>query len=401
MKGLHFILALFIFSVSRGQIEYAKSVILDSIPISNNTSETFALYLPAKYEINKPSPVVFIFDPSARGKAGLISFLKASEKYGYILIGSNTTKNGPYDKNIEVAVRLFDHVFSNFKVDSQQVFLSGFSGGSRLASRIALLSDDITGVVACGAGFPNDVGFMPRTSKFLYAGICGNRDMNYSEMMNLHPFLKSIGQPYTIFTYDGDHTWPPSEEIVKAFDWLTVQLHKKGKIPLTPEGLKEYYGKEYTTAIKAKNDTNVLQSVEDFERIQSTYKDLYETDSIQELLTKIKKNKLYKATLNSLEKALEAEKALTQKYVDRISSDLDELNENNLKWWAKELEKLKKKYFSGDEEIQKMIHRLRFKVFAYLYSRANTSLATEVNKAQLRYSRKIIELLKATSPKNN
>lgn len=382
------------FFFSWSQEKYTKGVILDSISVVNNPEETFALYLPKTYKRDRPTPILLIFDPSARGKSGLAPFLSTSEKYGYILVCSNNSRNGPVDKNIPIASRLFDHLFSIFNIDEKQVFLSGFSGGSRLASRIALLSDDITAVVGCGAGFSADARFLTKHSRFLYAGICGSRDMNYSEMIGLTPFLEYLGQPFTIQTYDGNHRWPPPEEIEKAFDWINVQLYKQKIITLTSNTLKELYEKSYISAVRNKN--NYLQVAEDFERIQSAYSDIFETDSITDKLKTIKKNKGYKTASKSLANALEQEKNLTKTYVERITLDLKNIDEKNLNWWRKELEKLKKRHQNEDEEMRKMIDRLRFKIFAYLYERANPNLNNNINNLQLNYSKKIIGLLKAT-----
>ena len=53
-----------------------------------------------QYEPEKPSPAIFIFEPMARGKIGIQPFISAAEQYGYILICSNNSKNGPYDLNL-------------------------------------------------------------------------------------------------------------------------------------------------------------------------------------------------------------------------------------------------------------------------------------------------------------
>ena len=66
--------------------------------------------------------------------------------------------------------------------------LSGFSGGSRLACAIASLTDQFTGVIACGTGFPQIPEYIPSFQKYAYVGLCGNRDFNYSKMIKNKTF---------------------------------------------------------------------------------------------------------------------------------------------------------------------------------------------------------------------
>ena len=96
-----------------------KGVILDSIWIDHKPGESFSLYLPTQYEAEKAAPAIFIFEPMARGKVGIQPFIKTAEQYGFILICSNDSKNGPYAANYTVANNLFPKVFSMLKIDQK------------------------------------------------------------------------------------------------------------------------------------------------------------------------------------------------------------------------------------------------------------------------------------------
>ena len=106
-------------SFSQNEI-FMKGSIIDSVFINDKSGESFALYLPAKYDSSINSPIVFIFDPAARGKTGIEPFIRAAEEYGYILICSNDSKNGPYNINYDIANRLFSKVLNQFKIDEKK-----------------------------------------------------------------------------------------------------------------------------------------------------------------------------------------------------------------------------------------------------------------------------------------
>jgi len=118
--------------------------VIDSVPVISTTDETFAIYLPSSFNKNELSPIVFIFDPAARGAVGLSSFIDSSEKYGYILVCSNNSKNGPYERSFNLANNLFNHIFKKFNIDQSNMYLAGFSGGSRLVSTIAVLTNNFS-----------------------------------------------------------------------------------------------------------------------------------------------------------------------------------------------------------------------------------------------------------------
>ena len=177
-------------------------VITDSIPIEASAEESFALYLPETYDADIAFPIIFIFDPGGRGKTGLTPFIEAAKKYQLILVCSNNSRNTAYNENFAIADRWFNEVFTRFKIDQNRLYAAGFSGGSRLASAIGVISGAFKGVVGCGAAFSSNPGQMPYASDhFYYAGLVGKLDMNYQEMIQAGQWLNKIGLPNEIITF--------------------------------------------------------------------------------------------------------------------------------------------------------------------------------------------------------
>lgn len=394
------LLLLFVFLLSCctwGQSEYETGNIIDSIAVADSDNETFALYLPKSFSPEKLSSIVFIFEPVGRGKIGIYPFIKASEKYGHILVCSNNARNGSYNRNFGISNRLFNHIFIRFGINKDLVFLSGFSGGARLAATIASLSDNITGVIGCGAGLSTQAAHMPYNADFLYAGICGNRDMNYIEMLELMPFLERLKFRKTLVTYDAGHSWPPQEKILEAFNWLQVELHKKSITVSEKETLKELYVTNYESAEhKLKNGESLL-ALEDFNRLKQGFGSIYNLDSITTKIKSIRNLSEYKRSAKNKSKAISSEKELTASYFERINKELAAPESANINWWSKEFQKLKKQYLKGESETKKMIERVRYKIFASLYERNDSDINPDSIEKQRAYSRGIIALLKESS----
>ncbi|WP_271765105.1 hypothetical protein [Aquimarina algiphila] len=379
-------------ALGNAQEAFEIGKIIDSVKISESTKETFALYLPLSFDHTQSSSIVYIFDPAARGKVGIKPFIEASEKYNYILVCSNNNRNGSYERNFDITDRLFDFVFSNFKIRENQIFLAGFSGGSRLASAIATLTNKIEGVIACGAGFSNNPGHVPSTQKFSYAAICGNEDMNYLELINTKRYLQRLNFKNTLITYNGNHRWPPEKEILKAFDWLEIQAYKKGKKVKTEEQIYESYQYNYKIALEAEKHERRLQAIENYERILATYQSFYDLDSIKTKLKSLKKDKLYIKTINSLSKVLEEEIKQTDKFNLRFSEDYKTPKKVNFSWWERELGKLRKLENSKDSEIQKMGMRMRYKIFAQAYEKSDPSI-NKTNELEKQFCNRICKMI--------
>ncbi len=379
-----------------GQSAYEKGVIQDSIPVSGTTNESFALYLPDGFQQNELSSIVFIFEPAARAAIGIRPFIPAAEKYGHILVCSNNSRNGSYERNFSIANNLFAHVFSHFNIKEDTMFLAGFSGGSRLACAIASLSNQFSGVIACGAGFPNVPGYKPSTQEYSYVGLVGDRDMNYKEMLKDKDFLRLMKFNSTLITYDGDHSWPPPEQITRAFHWLYLQTLKKNPSE-NPNEILGFYLEAYKRIEEFKGDNKLLRLAEQYERTSKTFNDFIVVDSLVQQRQKLLISKAYKKQANSFSDILTLEEKIGKKLHARMTTDFENPKKANFGWWKKELSKLDALHEKGDAETQNMVYRIKFDVFARAYSRKNTMLFEE-NTEQLALADQFIALISKKKP---
>ncbi|TAI47612.1 hypothetical protein [Flagellimonas allohymeniacidonis] len=361
------------FTSTKAQTDLKKGVVLDSIRVSGTTDETFALYLPSSYDPQGLSPIVFIFEPAARGAIGIQPFIATSEKRGHILVCSNNSRNAPYERNFKIANALFNHIFTHFSIKEDEMYVSGFSGGARLAAAIATLTDQFAGVIGCGAGFSGVPGHTPSIQKYAYVGLCGDRDMNYKEMVKNKEFLSLMELKSTLITYDGEHQWPPSEQIERAFDWLYLQKVITTR-PLTKVAVRPYYQADVKILEALSQGENKLLLAEQYERMLEDYAGLLPLDSLETVQKELLSSPVHKKQLASLEGALQTERKLIGKLVKQLQTDLENPNKVNFGWWEKEVAKLTRIAKDGDEETQKMVFRVKFDLFVRAYSRKNAFL---------------------------
>ena len=81
-----------------------KGRVTDTVICRNDSTQGFALYLPAGYTQEKPFPCIYFFDAHARGAMPVSAYKSIAEKYGFVLVGSNISKNGiPWPATNEAA----------------------------------------------------------------------------------------------------------------------------------------------------------------------------------------------------------------------------------------------------------------------------------------------------------
>src|SRR3954465_510325 len=205
--------------------------VIDKVTCTKTPTQSYAVYLPSTYSPARAWPILYAFDPGARGPLPVERFREAAEKYGWIIVGSNNSKNGSIQQSNDAWVAMWDDTHERFAIDSQRVYAAGFSGGARVAIYFALLCRDcIAGVIACGAGFPQ--GIQPSSDlRFKIFGVAGVDDFNFLELRDLDAALTRAGVGHVIDSFEGRHDWPPASEATVAISWMELEAMKADKRP--------------------------------------------------------------------------------------------------------------------------------------------------------------------------
>jgi poly(3-hydroxybutyrate) depolymerase len=83
---------------ARGQaLDLPRATIVESVACADDPDETYALYLPSDYTIDREWSLLLAFHPGARGRAMVETYRAAAERYGFVVAASNTSRNGPWD----------------------------------------------------------------------------------------------------------------------------------------------------------------------------------------------------------------------------------------------------------------------------------------------------------------
>ena len=246
---------------------FPTGTIIPKVTCSASPEQTYTLYLPSNYSPTKKWPIIYVFDPGARGQLAVETIRAAAEKYGYILAGSNNSRNGSTTKSMEAANAIWMDTQKRLSLDERRRYVAGMSGGARFATGVALTCQDcIAGVIANAAGFPNSPTF-PTNIKFVFFGSVGDEDFNYFEFVDLRKKLDKIQARYRIRTFAGPHGWAPPETWLEALNWMDMQAMLAGTLPRDEQRIQKtiHDEVEQAQALESKNDplaaSHLLQSI--------------------------------------------------------------------------------------------------------------------------------------------
>src|SRR6476646_8364363 len=183
----------------------APGTVHGSVATLADASNSYALYLPSAYSPAKRWPLLLVFDPFARGEVSVKLFHEAAEKYGFIVVGSNNSKNFE-DPSAAIRV-LWADVKERYAVDPRRIYTAGLSGGARVASTVALACRNcIAGVIANSAGLPNGAA-TPGPEAADWFLVAGTTDFNYPEQLHLKESFDARKVVSRFVVYDGPHNW--------------------------------------------------------------------------------------------------------------------------------------------------------------------------------------------------
>ena len=270
MKKPVFCLLLTLFTGGTGWAQdLPRGQIIDDVGCKDDPEQHYSLYLPSNFRTDRMWPVILAFDAGGRGRRGVERYQAGAERYGYIVAGSNNSRNGPWKPSRDAARAMSADITGRFPVDLKRIYTAGMSGGARVAMMVALhpeviagrLHPEIAGVFASSAGFPP--GELSESVGFPIFGTAGTEDFNYREMSNLDRTLRS---PHHVVVFEGGHTWLPAELATEAVEWMEVQAMASGIRPRDQALIDDIFARRMARAEGLKSSLATMRELQSIAR---------------------------------------------------------------------------------------------------------------------------------------
>ncbi len=259
-----------------------------SVPCEAEPQKSYALYLPSAYDPEREWPLILAFDPSGNGLRPVEIFEAAAERHGYIVAGSNDSRNyTSWEFELAAAAAVWRDVAGRFSIDSKRVYTAGFSGGARMATEVALRTGAIAGVFVIGGSF-REREAVDGPIPFVIVGASGTTDMNHREMQQMHARLLEREQPTRHLVYQAPHGWAPGEAFMAAVEWFEVQAMRRGLRPRNPTHLTALYESATGAARWSEELEHSYTALTDYEQIARDFEGLVDLTDVHTAIERLR-----------------------------------------------------------------------------------------------------------------
>ena len=195
------------------------------VEVRYRQGQSYWMFAPANYTAGRAWPILYCLDPAARGRIPVELFAAAAERAGFLVAGSNNSRNGPMGPAQEAINLMLGDTHERFSIDDSRLYVAGLSGGARVALDWAR-GGHIAGVIACSAGFgaPGP----PKQIPFRIFATTGWDDFNHDELYRLSRELARRNVPHRFVEFAGGHEWMPATLADEAFGFML------GRVPPRP-----------------------------------------------------------------------------------------------------------------------------------------------------------------------
>jgi dienelactone hydrolase len=285
--------------------------VIDNVLCEKDASQSYALYLPSNYTAEKSWPVIYAFDPLARGKLPVSLFKNAAEKYGYIIVGSNNSRNFALDDSSKAANAIWIDTHARLSLDPRQTYTTGFSGGARIAGLLAANCQpcQIAGVIAQGAGYYDPAS--PPTTSLVYFLTVGDQDFNWPEVIGVRRERENSGMPYRVRVFAGPHQWAPPALLHEAIEWIHLKAMQSGRRPQDTAFIDDAFRRVRAEAADAEKANDPLAQLNAYRSLVSDFGGLKPVTEYEQKLDALRKSSALKASLNKERSEIDEQQLLT------------------------------------------------------------------------------------------
>lgn len=199
----------------------------------DSTKQTYHLFVPKGHKKDKPAGLVLFISPSDQ-PAGWSAWQKVCETEGILFASPFGAGNGvSAGQRTRIILDVLDDVRRQYPVDPDRTYLSGFSGGGRMACAIAFaLPEYFGGVVPiCGTNTIAGPAYLRHRveERLSVAFVTGEKDFNRKENEDvMDPWFQEIGIRSKLWVIPNlGHAIPSGDTVNKIHAWLEEDLQRR------------------------------------------------------------------------------------------------------------------------------------------------------------------------------
>jgi hypothetical protein len=199
----------------------------------DSRKQRYQLYVPATYDRARSWPLVVFISPGD-DPLGWRSWQKPCEEAGLLFCAAfGAGNNCPPGQRTRIVLDMLDDVRRHYHINPDETYLTGFSGGGRMACSIAFALPEYFGGVApvCGTNPLHRLAYLGHRvqDRLSVAFVTGANDFNRGENEDyMAPLFQDLGIRSKLWVLPAvGHALPPPAVLKEVHEWLAADLKRR------------------------------------------------------------------------------------------------------------------------------------------------------------------------------
>ena len=341
------------FGIQGQEIKLKKGIIIDSLKVQDSIQDSFALFLPQKFELKGKWPLLVIFDMDGRGKKEMAKFTQVANQYNYILAASNSVYDSlSLTENMVRTKRLTDHLLKLLPINKSQMYTIGIHDAGRFATLVPILLKDMSGVITINSAIAN-IDPINEKNKFQFISIIERTNFNYPMILKDEKVLNGLKFPNSILLEESiENNF--YKLLDQSISYLELLAMSKGIRSKDSALVAAFYKRDVRRIENFIKEGEYLLANRALKESIDVFRNLKDTDSLKALKKNLNRRKEYRTLKRQEEAALFKEALLQEDFVLAMEQDVFTYNYNNLGWWNYQMGQLEK-FAQSDNKFEKEI----------------------------------------------
>jgi pimeloyl-ACP methyl ester carboxylesterase len=199
----------------------------------DSSQQRYQLYVPKHYDTSKPWPLVLFVSPGDDPLGWRFWQKPCEDGEMFFCAAYGAGNNTPPGRRVRIVLDVLDDVRRHYKIDPDQTYVAGFSGGGRIACTIAFaLPEHFGGVIpVCGTNPLNALDYLRLRvrDRLSVAFVTGATDFNRRENEEfMAPLFADLGIRSKLWVVPKlGHAVPGPAELKEVHAWLADDLERR------------------------------------------------------------------------------------------------------------------------------------------------------------------------------
>ncbi len=340
------------------ELRIKKGMAVDSLIVNDTINESFAIYLPRKFQLSGKWPLLLVFNMQGQGINGISKFVKVADSLGYIVASSNAVHDSvTLTENILRTNRMLDRLLNLFPIHRSRIYTAGIEDGGRFANLVPVFIKDIEGAISVNASLIN-VELLSGKNPFHFVGIVQRDNYNYLSLLQNEKLLNSLKFQNNLLVYDSPEQIE-EESLYKALSYFELIAMARENRPKDSVLIEELYQKDLQGIQQLLEQKKFLLANRAMAETLFTFRTLKDTDSLRDAKREVKRSREFRELNREQGAAFFNEGLLREDFAYFLEEDVLTYNFNNLGWWNYQMGQLDKYVNNSSVMQQQMGKRLK------------------------------------------